>query len=72
MQGKSIVSDKYRARLSFAARFGAGSDSLCRRLQSEQAGAGSVAPRPVQSPLLKAVERLIAAQAAAGSAKGPR
>jgi hypothetical protein len=39
--------------------------------KDKQAGAGSVEPKAVQSPLLKAVEQLIAAQAAASSA-GPR
>jgi hypothetical protein len=72
MQGKSIVSDKYRARLLFATRFGAGSD-MCRRLQSEQAGTSSLEPKPEKSALvLNAVERLIAAQAAARSAGGHR
>jgi hypothetical protein len=59
--------NEWRARaLAARLKFAAG----CKTKQ--EVGPGFRAARAEESPLLKAVERLIAAQAAAGSVKGPQ
>jgi hypothetical protein len=66
MQREPIVTDEWRARaLAARLKFAA----VCKK---QEAGLAAGRRKPQESPLLKAVERLIAARAVAESAKGPQ